>query len=1303
MLLMNAGGFVMDNAAEILPINIEDEMKGSYLDYAMSVIIGRAIPDIRDGLKPAHRRILYAMLKEGLLSTKRFSKCAGVVGEVLKKYHPHGDAAVYDTLVRMAQDWNMRYTLIEGQGNFGCFTGDTNVRLADGSTKSFKKLVEDYAEGKRHFTYTIRSDGKIAMGEIRSPRLTKKMAEVVKVTLDDGGVVCCTPDHRFMRRDGTYCEARKLKPGDSLMPFYNRFYDGADLKLQGYEEVYDPSSDEWLFAHHLADVYNVENRVYSRNAGKVRHHKDFNKFNNDPRNIRRMAWAGHRRLHHQWLKELWKEPNFRSKMQKVLSNLWKDPHFREKTINAIAKENKRRWKDEGFRKKQLAALKELWGDHDFRDKILSAAMEKNVLLHGTDEQRRTVTRAQKEWLLAMWRDPGYVSAQRERMRALSIQMWKDPAHRENISRSMRDRMKLPENLARASAWSRGLWSDTNYRAERAKQSTMQWQDPQYRASHAVHLSDNGRKTTISRFLTICKRTLENGEALNEENYNKVRKASKVKGIIRFDRGISRYFNGDIKSLKAACEAHHGRLNHTVVSVEPAGKADVYDLTVGGTHNFALASGIFVHNSIDGDPAAAYRYTEARLTSIAEQLLADIERETVDFIPNFDGTTEEPTVLPSRVPNLLINGSDGIAVGMATKIPPHNLSEIVDGCVAIIDKPSTSLDELIKLIPGPDFPTGAFIDGREGILEAYKTGKGQIKLRAKAMIEPMAKGERESIIITEIPYQVNKARLIERIAELVKEGKIDGISDIRDESDRDGMRIVVELKRGVVAGVVLNQLYAHTAMQSSYGIILLAIVGGQPKVLDLRESLALFLDHRKDVVTRRTSYDLRKAEERAHVLAGLKVAVENIDEVVAIVKKAKEPIVARDNLMKRFKLSEIQAQAILDLKLQRLTGLERAKIVEEYDEMQALIKELKAILADEKKIYKIIRDELLEIKQKYGDARRTIIQSKQKELKVEDLIQEEEMVVTVSHRGYIKRNPISIYRAQRRGGKGKQGIAMRDEDFVENLFVASTHSYVLVFSTAGRVYWLKVHEIPQLGRVAKGQAVTNLINMSSDEGIAAILPVKEFSEGQFVVMATKNGVIKKTELMSYSNPRAGGIIATTIDEDDELISVRLTTGDQQIFLTTREGQAIRFSEGEVRSMGRQARGVKGINLHSKDEVVGMEALYTDASILTITQCGYGKRSPCDEYRIQSRGGSGIITMKVSDRNGPVVGVMQVTDADDIMLVTDSGKVIRSRAKEIPTIGRNTQGVRLISLDGGEKVVSVARLAEEEDEEGDEAVQ
>jgi DNA gyrase subunit A len=811
----------MAKSAEIIPVNIEDEMRDSYLDYAMSVIIGRAIPDVRDGLKPVHRRILYAMLREGLLSNKRFSKCAGVVGEVLKKYHPHGDLAVYDALVRMAQEWNMRYPLIDGQGNFG--------------------------------------------------------------------------------------------------------------------------------------------------------------------------------------------------------------------------------------------------------------------------------------------------------------------------------------------------------------------------------------------------------------------------------------------------------------------------------------------SIDGDPPAAYRYTEARLTKLAEELLADIDKETVDFIPNFDGSTEEPVVLPAKVPNLLINGSDGIAVGMATKIPPHNLTEVCDALVALIKNPEIKIEELMQIVPGPDFPTGGFIYGREGIREAYRTGKGIIQMRARALIEPVAKGDRENIIISEIPYQVNKARLIEKIAELVREGKVDGISDIRDESDKDGMRIVVELKKGAVAGVVLNQLYKHTVMQSTFGVIMLAIVGGQPRTLNLKEVLQLFVDHRKEVVTRRTAFELRKAEERLHILEGLKIALDHLDEVIALIRKSKSPQEAKDGLVKKYGLSEIQAQAILDMRLQRLTALERDKILEEHAEVTELIKKLREILKSEKLIFEVVTGEISEIKKNYGDARRTEIQAQTQELSVEDLIAEEEMVVTISHGGYIKRNPISLYRAQRRGGHGKTGMATGEEDFVSDLFIASTHSYVLIFTSKGKVHWLKVYDIPQAGRAAKGKPISNFAQMASDERMTAVLTVKEFEEGKFVVFATKNGVVKKTELSAYANPRAGGIIALGVEEGDELIEVALTDGKQEILLSTREGQAIRFAEEEVRPMGRTAVGVIGVRLEKKDQVVSMEVLREKATVLTVTENGYGKRTDSDEYRVQGRGGSGIITIKTTDRNGPVVGVRQVTDDDDVMLITNRGKIIRMKVKGISVMGRNTQGVRLIQLDSGEKVVAFAKLAEKEEEE------
>ncbi|MFO1462946.1 MAG: DNA gyrase subunit A [bacterium] len=745
----------------------------------------------------------------------------------------------------------------------------------------------------------------------------------------------------------------------------------------------------------------------------------------------------------------------------------------------------------------------------------------------------------------------------------------------------------------------------------------------------------------------------------------------------------------------------GVVGEVLKKYHPHGDSAVYDSLVRMAQpwnmRYPLIDGQGNFGSIDGDNAAAYRYTEARLMAIAEEMLADIDKETVDFVPNFDNSTEEPSVLPTRIPNLLLNGSDGIAVGMATKIPPHNLKEIINALLALIEDPEIPGEKLYQFVPGPDFPTGAFIYGRDGIKQAYETGRGLIQMRARANIEPIAKGDKEAIIVSELPFQVNKAKLIEQIATLVRDGKIEGIGDLRDESDREGMRVVIELKRGTVAGVVLNQLFKHTPMQSSFGVILLSIVQGQPRILSLREMLKLFLDHRKEVVTRRTVFELRKAEERAHILEGLKIAVENIDEVVAIIKKSKTPQEAKEGLMQRFALSEIQAQAILDLRLQRLTGLERDKIVQEYEEILALIKRLKEILASEKLVFKIISDELKEIRDKYGDDRRTEIMATQQEISVEDLIQEEDMVVTVSHNGYIKRNPISLYRAQRRGGRGKTGMTTRDEDFVEDLFVASTHSYVLVFSSKGKVYWLKVHEIPQAGRATKGKAIVNLLNMAQGENVAAILPVREFKEGLAVVMCTRNGTVKKTDLMAFSNPRAGGIIALGIEDNDELISASLSEGNKDILIGTAEGMTIRFEDQEVREMGRTAYGVRGIKLESGDFVVGMEVVNDGATILTVSANGLGKRTPTDEYRVQGRGGVGVITMKVTDKTGKVVAVKQVADTDEIMLITTSGKIIRMPVNSISVIGRNTQGVRLINLEPGELVSAVAKLAEGDEEE------
>jgi DNA gyrase subunit A len=739
---------------------------------------------------------------------------------------------------------------------------------------------------------------------------------------------------------------------------------------------------------------------------------------------------------------------------------------------------------------------------------------------------------------------------------------------------------------------------------------------------------------------------------------------------------------------------------------PHGDSAVYDTLVRMAQDFSmrypLIDGQGNFGSVDGDPAAAMRYTEIRMSRITSEMLADIDKETVDFAPNYDDTTIEPTVLPARIPNLLINGSSGIAVGMATNIPPHNLTEIVNALLALIEDPALTNQDLMAHVSGPDFPTGGLIYGRSAIYDAYTKGRGILQVRARVDTETDERTGRARIIVTEIPYQVNKARLIEKIAELVNEKRIEGISDLRDESDRHGMRIVIELKRDAIPEVILNQLYKHTQMQDSFGIIMLAIVDQRPQLLTLREMLAYFLEHRKEIITRATAFDLRKAEARLHILDGLKIALDNLDEIIALIRRAPDAPTAKSELMSGFGLSEIQSQAILDMRLQRLTGLERDKIIQEHKEITELIERLRKILSDENEVLKIIAGDLGDIKNQYGDGRRTEIVDASTEINIEDMIQEEDMVVTVSHEGYIKRSPTSLYRSQKRGGRGKMGATAKGEDFVEHMFVASTHSYLLFFTNRGRVYWKKVHELPSVGRAARGKAIVNLLTLAPDEKLSAFLPVREFVEDSYLLFATAKGTVKKTPLVDYSRPRASGIIAINLDSEDELISVRITNGSQQISLSTRNGMAVRFQETEVRSMGRNAGGVKGAALGPDDRVVSMEVVEPGATLLTVSEKGFGKRSPIDDYRLVHRGAKGVITMKVTDKTGPVVGVLQITDDDDeMMLVTDGGKLIRISARDLRVMGRNTQGVRLVSVDSedNEVVASVAPVARETTLEGE----
>jgi DNA gyrase subunit A len=730
---------------------------------------------------------------------------------------------------------------------------------------------------------------------------------------------------------------------------------------------------------------------------------------------------------------------------------------------------------------------------------------------------------------------------------------------------------------------------------------------------------------------------------------------------------------------------------------PHGDSAIYEALVRMVQEFSLryplVDGQGNFGSIDGDPAAAMRYTEARLAKIAHEMLADIDKDTVDFVPNYDENEQEPVVLPTRIPNLLVNGSSGIAVGMATNIPPHNLTEVVDGLMMLIDNPDTTVEDLMKVIPGPDFPTRGYIYGRAGIREAYATGRGIITLRAKAHVEKM-RGGREAIIVTELPYQVNKATLMEKIGELIRDKRIEGISERRDESSREGIRVVLELGRGEMPQIVINQLYKHTQMQTTFGIIMLALVGRRPQVVTLKQMLAEFIAFRREVVTRRTKYDLARAEEKAHILEGLRKAVDQLDLVIRLIRQAEHPEAAKAALIRQLELSEIQARHILDMRLQRLTQLERHKIVEEHEQTLALITDLKGILSSEQRLMGIIKEELATLKSDFGDERRTEIVEATTDLTIEDLLADEEMVVTITRSGYIKRTHVEAYRSQKRGGKGVTGMDTKEEDIVEDLFVASTHSFLLFFTNKGKVHWLKVHEIPEGGRQARGKAIVNVLSLAEGEAVATCVPVRDFESGGYIVFATKRGTVKKTELSQFSHPRSGGILAISLEAGDEVMAARRTDGQREVLLSTKAGMIIRFPEEEVRPMGRTAGGVRGIDVDDDDQVIAAEVVQEGVSVFTITERGYGKRTPLEEYRLQGRGGKGIIDIKTEGRNGSVVGMLQIRESDDILAVTTNGQMIRIHGGEVTSQGRNTMGVRIIALDADDRVGSVARVEAEQ---------
>lgn len=1071
---------------QIKPREIVEEMKDSYIDYAMSVIVSRALPDVRDGLKPVHRRILYAMLEDGLKHNVKFRKSASVIGSVLARYHPHGDIAVYDALVRMAQDFSLRYPLIEGQGNFGCFTKDTRVRLCDGRDLNFEELVKEYQAGRKHWTFSFNPQNqRIEISQIKKPRLIRQNEKIMEVTIDNGEKIKCTLNHRFMLRDGSYREAKDLKPGDSLMPLYTKFYNEDDESLRDYAMILQPYENIWSFTHHLADEWNLKSRVYKKSAGRIRHHKDFNKLNNNPDNILRIQWEDHWKLHNE------------------------------------------------------------------------------------------------------------ITSERHK-------------------------------------------SNTDY----------------------VKRIAEGRKEIFG-----------------------------TKNFTGWNLGIKKYYD----KLKLS-------VNHKVVKIKILSKrADVYDLTTEPWHNYALSAGIFVHNSIDGDSPAAYRYTEARLSKIGEEILNDIEKNTVDFIDNYDATRKEPVVLPSPLPNLLLNGSFGIAVAMATSIPTHNLSEVCDALIYLIDNPKSNTEDLFKFIKGPDFPTGGYIFNPKEIINAYSQGKGPIIVKGKAEVYEHEKTKRQQIIISEIPFQVQKSNLIEQIAKLVQEKKIEGIKDIRDESDKEGMRVVIDLQKEAYPQKILNFLYKFTDLQKIFYLNLLALVDGiQPRTLNLVEILNYFLEHRKEVITRRTKFDLEKAKERTHILEGLVIATSNIDLIISIIKKSKDKEEAKNNLIKRFKLTEIQALAILEIRLHQLAKLERYKIEEELKQKQKEIKEFTAILKNPQKIKEIIKSETKFIKENYGDERKTKVVSQNIDnITEQDLIPLEETIITLTQGGYIKRINPKTYKIQKRGGKGILGMKTLQDDIVEHFLMAKTHDILFFFTDSGKLFKSFVYEIPEANRVARGRGLLNFLEISNQDKILSLFSLSkedEVSGIKYLVMVTQNGIIKKTPLSDFENVRKSGIIAITLKKGDLLKSVSKSTGQDEIILTTKNGQALRFKEKQIREMGRQAAGIKAIRLKKGDEVIGMDIIKQNVKLnekkylLVITENGYGKKTDLNEYRLTKRGGKGIKTVKITPKTGNLIAAKILTDEEDLIAISQKGQVIRIQISQISKAGRGTQGVRIMKLEN-DKVASI----------------
>ena len=1230
---------------------IEQEMKTSYLDYSMSVIVGRALPDVRDGLKPVHRRVLFGMHEMGLAHNKPFKKSARIVGDVMGKYHPHGDSAIYETMVRLAQDFSLRYPLVNGQGNFGsvdgdnaaamryCVTGDTLVvtekglvpinELSTSENTNVKILSKDqqthtaskWFDSGEHPTRKITTTkGYSLQGSYNHPVLT--------LTANEAGKPIFVWKLLEKVTEGDYVvldRSQALWPHTevNLEKFYPSF---EHLRVK---RVLPISLDEdlaFILGALLAEGFIGEKKIEFCNTDRAF--------------VKAFEEAWKRAFPDSTLHRFERKP----------SSYGKKPYSRLEChcVATIA----------FLHSIGLPAAKA-------REKVIPSALFQSPqhiaasFLRAYFEGDGSISSAPKMVELSCC---SVSSKLIEQLQTFLLRFGIDSFRRYDKHRTIyklylrgaRNILKFSQNI--------GFFSER--KNAKLDHVILNYKKDYSQTDYVPFISDYIRSLGSSSF--VAKHNFDRYPAM-QKNY------ALISEVIQTQAGQSQaslfeYF------------ITHNYLFEQVVSIQEAGIQPVFSIKVDSDCHSFVANGFINHN------------TEARMNKLAEELLQDIDKDTVEFVPNYDGSLKEPSVLPAKAPNLLINGSSGIAVGMATSIPPHNMNEVCDAAIKTIDKPTLEFHELLSVIKGPDFPTGGIIMGSSGMIEAYKTGRGKVIVRAKTHMEENK--NRARIIVDEIPYMVNKSQLIEAIAELVQEKKVQGISDLRDESDREGMRIVVELKQGANSDVVLNQLFSHSRMQETFSINLLALVDNQPKVLSLAEIIKHFIDYRALVVRKRTEFDLNAAEDRVHILEGLITALDHIDAIVNLIKNSTSADDAKRGLIDKYKLSEKQAQAILDMTLRRLASLEQTKIRTEHSDLLKLVKELKEILGSELKIRGIIKAELYELKEKYGDARRTDIRAGEAAaLEDASLIKPEEDVITITHAGYVKRLPSDTYKQQRRGGKGIIAAETNDDDFIENLFVANTHDSILFFTNKGKIHWLKVYQLPEAGRYAKGSAIVNLLQLGEGEKVTAFIPVKKFEQGKFLFMVTCNGTVKKTSLEEFSNPRKGGIIAINLEEGDELCSVMLTNGSQDIIIATEKGMGIKFNEKNVRPMGRAAAGVIGIKLR-KDHVVGAALAESKKTLLTLTEKGYGKRTEMSEYRLTARGGVGIINMKITDKNGKVVSIVTVSDDDELMLISQNGTLIRTPAKGVSVIGRSTQGVRVMKLDEKDTVISVTKIVPED---------